>query len=104
MLKMGKFWFFMILAVTSATAIAGDAYKCVGNDGKVSFASQPCAPGQGVSTWLAHTQHTELHSLVPQDASADAINKRATRILRTSYRAAIHYKVSIVPAAGQKTP
>ncbi len=101
---MGRCLVFVLFLSASCSAFSADAYKCMGHDGKVSFAAQPCAPDQGVSTWQARTQRTQLHSVAADDATPDSINQRATKILQAGYRTHIIYKVNIVPAPGQKTP
>ncbi|NWA26894.1 DUF4124 domain-containing protein [Pseudomonas gingeri] len=101
---MGRCLVLVLLFGVSCSAFSADAYKCVGHDGKVSFAAQPCAPDQGVSTWEARTQRTQLHSVSADEGKADAINQRATKILQAGYHTRIIYKVNIIPSAGQTTP
>ncbi|KIH81815.1 DUF4124 domain-containing protein [Pseudomonas batumici] len=101
---MGRCLVFVLFLSASCSAFSADAYKCVGHDGKVSFAAQPCAPDQGVSSWQARTQRTQLKSVSVDDAKPDNINQRATKILQAGYRTHITYKVKIVPAPGQKAP
>ncbi|MEF9671625.1 DUF4124 domain-containing protein [Pseudomonas sp. MWU13-2100] len=101
---MGRCLAFVFLLGASCPAFSADAYKCVSHGGKVSFAAQPCAPDQGVSSWQARTQLTQLHSVSADDAKPDAINQRAMKVLQAGYHTRIVYKVNIVPGPGQKAP
>ena len=101
---MGRCLVFVLLLGASCSAFSADAYKCVSPDGKVSFAAQPCAPDQGVSSWQARTQRTQLHSVSADEGKADAINQRAMRILQAGYHTRILYKVNVVPGSGQTAP
>jgi hypothetical protein len=74
-----------------------DVFKCSGLDGKVSFASVPCAPDVGAATWESTTARTKLHSVSAEDAKPQKINEKATEILRTGYNTRIKYTVTIVP-------
>lgn len=90
--------FLALLAGPFATAHA-DVYKCVGHDGKISFASTPCGPEKGAASWQNATKRTRLKSVVAEDAIPKNINERATKILQADYRTKIDYKVIIVPPA-----
>lgn len=97
-----------------ATALAcfapyalGDAYKCAGPDGRVSYGFVPCPVAQGNTAWARKVEQARWVSLNPEDAKPLLINKRATDILRASYRTKVRYTVHYLPGtapAPEKKP
>jgi len=74
-----------------------DAYKCTGPDGRVGFSFVPCPVLQGDTQWTRKVQQARWVSANPEDAKPDVINKRATDILRASYRTKVRYTVHYLP-------
>lgn len=95
---MDKFLIFAVLLAGPFSVANADVYKCTGTDGRVSFASIPCMPDKGLSTWETATKRTVLTSVSAEDAKPENINQRATDILRSGYHTHYHYKVVYVPA------
>jgi hypothetical protein len=101
--------FSMRLAVLLATALAcsapcvlAEAYKCTGAGGRVSYGFVPCPVAQGDTDWARKVEQAQWVSLNPEDAKPDVINKRATSILRTSYRTKVRYKVHYLPGSAPR--
>ncbi|WP_263262464.1 DUF4124 domain-containing protein [Pseudomonas sp. RIT-PI-S] len=86
----------LALACFAPCALA-DAYKCIGDDGRVSYSFVPCPVAKGDTEWARKVQQAQWVSVNPEDAKPDVINKRATDILRASYRTKVHYTVHYLP-------
>jgi hypothetical protein len=79
-----------------------DAYKCTSGDGKVSFSFVPCPVARGNTEWARKVEQARWVSVNPEDAKPEVINRRATDILRASYRTKVRYTVHYLP--GTMTP
>lgn len=96
---------FLLTALCGFTASAhADAYKCTGSDGKVSFSFVPCPVAHGTTQWARKVEQARWVSVNPEDAKPEVINKRATDILRTSYRTKVRYTVHYLPGTVAPPP
>ena len=94
------------LACSTPYALA-DAYKCTGANGRVSFSFVPCPVTRGDTEWARKVEQAQWVSVNPEDAKPDVINKRATDILKASYRTKVRYTVHYLPGgapAPEKKP
>lgn len=88
----------LLAALTCVTPAAfAEAYKCTGLEGRVSYSFVPCPVARGNTDWSRNVDQARWVSANPDDAKPAAINKRATDILRTSYRTKVRYTVTYLP-------
>ncbi|MCJ1887453.1 DUF4124 domain-containing protein [Pseudomonas sp. LA21] len=71
-----------ILAALSAESALADVYKCVGKDGKVSFASVPCPVDEGQASWQGSTVPTPADGPVTSSDEVVQRNLRAAAIMQ----------------------
>jgi hypothetical protein len=88
----------LALACTVPSAWA-DAYKCTGPDGRVGFSFVPCPISRGDTQWSRKVEQAQWVSVNPEEAKPAVINKRATDILRASYRTKVRYTVHYLPGS-----
>lgn len=91
------------LLAMPVTALA-DSYKCVDQNGKVSFAFTPCPTWVGESTYHSETQATTLDN--PEAASAEVVRRNlraAEEINRSRQRSGTgNGQLTIVPDTTSK--
>lgn len=71
-----------------------DAFKCIDSAGRISFASVPCPAAQGDALRDRKTVPGQWVSANEEDAKPHNINQRALRVLQSSYRTKVTYKVN----------
>lgn len=71
-----------ILMVLSTESALADVYKCVGKDGKVSFASVPCPVDEGQASWQGSTVPTPADGPVTTSDEVVQRNLRAAEIMQ----------------------
>ncbi|MBD1554759.1 DUF4124 domain-containing protein [Pseudomonas typographi] len=86
----------VLVATLFFSAAAGAAvFKCVAPDGKITFASVPCAPGTGTTTF----QEADAPLIGSGEAEARLANERnraATRIMQTGRQGGVT-AITVVP-------
>lgn len=82
-----------------------DAFKCIDRAGRLSFASVPCPAAEGDALRDRKTVPGHWVSVNEEDAKPHNINQRALRVLQSSYRTRITYKVNYLDGpAPPRTP